>query len=75
MNSDWVFVGFPMDVGKTHIYMEKDGNFVQRCDTRAARSEGGVCKISEDEMRQLLDDDDKNFCPECLRYLSGLAMA
>lgn len=76
MSEDWVFVGFPIDsLEETHIYIEQGDLFAQRCDTGHSVTDDSVCRISEDEIRKLLNEDSATFCSECVRHLSGLAMA
>lgn len=72
---DWVFVDFPIDgVGNTHVYIEKGGGYVRRCDTSILRGEGDVCQVEEDELRDMLEEDTSGFCPECVRFLDGVVV-
>lgn len=74
MSTDWIMVGYPLSKpSKTHIFIEDNGAIVQRCDMGVTATEGDVCKISDEELRGLLEKDDTEFCGECIRFMSHVA--
>lgn len=72
--TDWIMVGYPLSKpNKTHVFIENNGDIVQRCDTSVTVTEEDVCKISDDELRGLLEKDETEFCGECIRFMTHIA--
>jgi len=75
MNTNWVTVGFPISKPMdTHIYIENDGEIVQRCNNGISVTQDDVCNLSEEELENMLRENGSDeFCPMCLRYMSQIA--